>query len=258
VTPPLFWTPAGTLAGGAGTVVELTGPEARHAVTVVRLRPGEAVLLSDAAGSRAWGSVTSAAGGSEPRLEVLVERVERSARRVPELVLVQALAKHRRDEEAVSAAVQLGADRIIPWQADRSEPRWSGTDRAAKGHARWDQVIRREGKVARRALLPDLEDVMGSAALAGRLEREVGGSGAHGIVLHEAADASFAEVAAGAKAASAVFLLVGPEGSITPEEVDAFRAAGARTARLGPEILRTALAGAAALTLASHVLGRWR
>jgi 16S rRNA (uracil1498-N3)-methyltransferase len=173
--------------------------------------------------------------------------------------LVQALAKGRRDEDAVAAATGLGVDRIVPWQADRSVPRWldGAGARAAKGRARWEQLVRAEGKVARRALLPPVEDALDSAALAARLGGEIGGGGAHGIVLHEDAAAPFAELVAEARNAPALWLVVGPEGSIAASELDRLAAAGARTARHGPEVLRSGLAGAAGLAVASHVLGRW-
>ena len=43
-----------------------------------------------------------------------------------------------------------------------------------------------------------------------------------------------------------VVLVVGPEGGLAPEELAAFAEAGARTVRLGAEVLRTSTAGVAA------------
>jgi 16S rRNA (uracil1498-N3)-methyltransferase len=52
-------------------------------------------------------------------------------------------------------------------------------------------------------------------------------------------------------------LVVGPEGGVTPEDLTAFRAAGAQVVRLGREVLRTSTAAAVALG-ALGVLGhRW-
>jgi 16S rRNA (uracil1498-N3)-methyltransferase len=69
------------------------------------------------------------------------------------------------------------------------------------------------------------------------------------FVLHEQARRRFAELAV--PSSGTVAVVVGPEGGLTDGEVVAFRAAGAQAVRLGPEVLRTSTAGAAALAAIS-------
>ena len=52
-------------------------------------------------------------------------------------------------------------------------------------------------------------------------------------------------------------LVVGPEGGIAPEELEAFERGGATLARLGDTVLRTSTAGPAALAVVSAALDRW-
>ena len=54
-----------------------------------------------------------------------------------------------------------------------------------------------------------------------------------------------------------ILLLVGPEGGISPAERDSLREAGALEARLGPTVLRTSTAGAAAAVILLSRVGRW-
>ena len=54
-----------------------------------------------------------------------------------------------------------------------------------------------------------------------------------------------------------VLVIVGPEGGIAPEELDALTAGGAVACRLGPHVLRTSTAGVAALSVLSAA-SRWR
>nr|MCW1079732.1 hypothetical protein [Streptococcus anginosus] len=76
VTAPVLLFTDTTLEGagaaaGAGGVVVLTGAEARHAVTVRRLRAGERVDLADGAGLRLVCEVTAAEGKDRLAVRVL-------------------------------------------------------------------------------------------------------------------------------------------------------------------------------------------
>ncbi|MDR1392488.1 MAG: 16S rRNA (uracil(1498)-N(3))-methyltransferase [Bifidobacteriaceae bacterium] len=257
MTAPLFWVSRDQLVDAeVGGQVSLTGDEAHHAVAALRLRPGQVVYLSDAAGTRLTGSVSQVVGRSQARLDVLVEEIEHQPAHKPLLTLVQALTQDRADELAVASATQLGVDRIIPWRASRSVTRWE-PNRAAKHQARWERLARAEGKVARRARLPRICPVVDSAGLTRLIGDETGNKSAHGIVLSENSTEPLADLLEAAKTANDVLLIVGPEGSISQTELDGLERVGARSARLGPEVLRASLAGAAALVLACHVLGRW-
>jgi 16S rRNA (uracil1498-N3)-methyltransferase len=74
-------------------------------------------------------------------------------------------------------------------------------------------------------------------------------------VLHE--EATVALSAVDLPATGEIALVVGPEGGVAAEELAAFAAAGAVAVRLGPTVLRTSTAGAAALAVLSARLHRW-
>ena len=75
------------------------------------------------------------------------------------------------------------------------------------------------------------------------------------LVLDEAADGSLGEV--DVPELGEVVLVVGPEGGIAPEELEAFREAGAHVVRLGPSVLRTSTAGAVAAGVVLSRTARW-
>jgi 16S rRNA (uracil1498-N3)-methyltransferase len=89
-----------------------------------------------------------------------------------------------------------------------------------------------------------------TAALAARIA-----AGGTAYVLHEDADVPLAT--RDLPADGDVLLVVGPEGGISPEELDALRSAGAHVVRLGDTVLRSSSAGPAALAVLSAV-SRWR
>lgn len=251
MSAPVFLTEPGLLDGhGPGDSYVLEGAEARHAGTVQRRRPGERVDVADGAGLR----LTCVIARVEPSRVVLdvVGRVSEPVARV-RLVLAQALAKGDRDERAIEAATEVGVDEVVPWQAARSIVVWRG-DRAARSRAKWLATVRAATKQSRRAWAPTVAEAVDTAGLAARV-RTVTEAGGLAVVLHEAADAAFPP--AGLPAAGEVLVVVGPEGGITEQEVAALVEAGARTARMGPTVMRTSTAGPVALAVLAQHLGRW-
>jgi 16S rRNA (uracil1498-N3)-methyltransferase len=254
VSLPVFKVEPGRLTGlGPGAALTVTGPEARHAVTVRRLAPGERLELVDGAGTRATGELRT---GDRDRMEVGLLSVTTEPDRTPRLVLAQALAKGERDLLAVETATELGVDAVVPWQADRSIVRWK-KERAAKSHEKWVHTVAAAAKQSRRASWPEVLPLCTTRELA----RLLGEPGTRGLVLHEEARDSLAELPGAAgdlwAGAERIVLVVGPEGGIAPAELEALAGAGAGAVRLGPEVLRSSTAGPAALAVLSAALGRW-
>ena len=247
MTLPLFLVGPEHLAGVVvGSSVVLDGPEGRHAATVRRIGAGDSVLLSDGRGTRATAEVV-AAGKAE--LALTVTAVEEDPEPALRLVLVQALAKADRDDQAIESATELGVDEVVPWQASRSIVVWRG-DRAAKALRKWESVVTAAAKQSRRSRVPVVADPVGQRALVERIR-----ASALALVLHEDATAPLAGQAL--PDAGDVLVVVGPEGGISPEELAAFEEAGAVPVRLGSTVLRSSSAGPAALAVLSAA-SRWR
>jgi len=241
--PPVFLVPPGDLPADA---VTLTGAEAHHAAAVRRLRPGERADVSDGAGTLAECLVTSVARDS---VVLAVRSVHTVPPPEPRITVVQALPKGDRGELAVELMTEIGVDSVIAWAAERCVTRWQG-DRAERALAKWRSTAREAVKQSRRAWLP-----------------EIGGPAALSDVTQLTADAACAVTleAGAARPLSAlplpdqgeIVLVVGPEGGISPGERAELTDAGAVEARLGPTVLRTSTAGAAATAVLLIRTGRW-
>jgi 16S rRNA (uracil1498-N3)-methyltransferase len=240
--PPVFLVPPGDLRAG---VMTLTGPEGHHAAAVRRLRAGERADLSDGAGSLAAGVVTGV-GKDSVTLEIHTVHVVPAPQ--PRLAVAQALPKGDRGELAVELMTEIGVDAVIPWAAARSITKWQA-ERGAKALAKWRATAREAAKQSRRAWLPEVTDLVSTSALAQR------GSAAYAIVLEADAPAKLHELPL--PESGEILLLVGPEGGISPAERDSLRESGAVEARLGPTVLRTSTAGAAAAAILLSRVGRW-
>src|SRR5690242_9462756 len=203
-------------------------------------------MLTDGAGLRLTCDVVSA---GKADLDLRVAAVDHEPAAQPRFVLVQALAKGDRDDQAVETATELGVDEVVPWQASRSIVQWRG-ERADKARRKWEATVVAATKQSRRARTPVVAELATTKALAARI-----GGAAAAYVLHE--DATLSLAAQVLPDSGDVLVVVGPEGGITPEEVAAFEAAGAVTVRLGRSVLRSSSAGPAALAVLSAA-GRWR
>ncbi|MEV4287550.1 16S rRNA (uracil(1498)-N(3))-methyltransferase [Nonomuraea bangladeshensis] len=231
---------------GDGPELTLDGPEGRHAASVRRLRAGERVDLTDGAG-RVAECVVREASKDALGLDVL-RRYEVPAPR-PRLTVVQGLPKGDRGELAVEMMTEAGVDVIVPWSASRSIAQWKG-DKVAKGLGRWRATAREAGKQSRRFHLPEVSEPATTARVA-----ELLAGAALGLVLHEEAAEPLSKVTLPAE--GDIVVVVGPEGGVSDEELDRFKAAGAAPVLLGPTVLRTSTAGVAAAAVLLTRTGRW-
>ncbi len=225
--------------------VVLDGPEGRHAALVRRVGVGEQVEVADGLGVVARCQVVEA---RRDALTLQVLRREREPAPTPRIVVAQALPKGERGERAVEAMTEVGVDEIVPWSAARCVTQWRG-ERAAKGLARWRSTAREAAKQSRRRWLPTVAELADTAEVAARVH-----AAALAVVLHERADEPLpGSVPAGGE----VVLVVGPEGGLAEDELATFAAAGARTCRLGPTVLRTSTAGVVGAAVLLSRSGRW-
>ncbi|MDU0969007.1 MAG: 16S rRNA (uracil(1498)-N(3))-methyltransferase [Actinomycetaceae bacterium] len=234
-----------------GQTICVGGDQAKHAVGAKRLRVGEALQLVDGRGRRVSGQATDVARGS---FTVTVTDVATEDAPAPRLILVQALAKNKRDVQACEAATEVGVDAIYPWAASRCVVTWKSSDQR-KEH-RWRAAVTSAAEQSRRAWWPTLHQLRDTAALCDDV-RAATERGEVVLVAHEQEERPLADILAAERAASAYWVIVGPEGGITDDEVSQLAAAGAHPVRLGPTIMRASTAGPAALAVIAAATGRW-
>jgi 16S rRNA (uracil1498-N3)-methyltransferase len=252
--PPVFIADRASLERD---LVTLSGPEGRHAATVRRLRPGARADLVDGAGLIAECEVAGAGAASGTlELTVLSRRVEPPPE--PRICVIQALPKGERGELAVETMTEVGVDVIVPWAAERCVAVWTagsggkaaGDGKAERGAARWRRTAQEASKQSRRAWFPEVTALAGMQDALGRVR-----SAGCAVVLDPVAGLGLAALPL--PAVGEIVLVVGPEGGLSPAETEAFAAAGAVAAHLGPSVLRSSTAGTAAAAVVLSRCGRW-
>ena len=245
MTAPVFLVPELP----AGSSYLLDGAEGRHAAAVRRLGPGEPLVIADGKGGAAECVVESVEGKTALSLTVTSRWQDPAPE--PRVVLVQALVKGDRGELAVELATECGVDAIVPWQASRSVTKWDDGPRGEKALARWRSTVREAAKQSRRTWVPEVAAPVTTNALASLVSEA-----AYAVVLDSRAEVGLAALPLPTD--GDLIIVVGPEGGISDRESDTLAAAGAQVARLGPTVLRTSTAGAAAIAVLGVLTRRWR
>jgi 16S rRNA (uracil1498-N3)-methyltransferase len=199
--------------------------EARHARTVLRVRPGEAVRVFDGRGAVADGRVVEVTRGE---VAVEVGAVRRSEPIRPAVHLGFAVPKGKRVDRLLEKATELGAASLQPVRFSRSVATVGAGGNKAR---RWSRHVIEAAKQCGLDWLPELREEVG---LDGWLASA--GTGAMAGDLSESAR-PMGEVVQ-ASVPEELYLLVGPEGGLTDDEREEIGQAGGCLVRLGRTTLR--------------------
>ncbi len=225
-------------AATVGDRVALAPAAHRHLTTVLRLTDGDVVEVADGAGVDAQAVLV--ADGLE-----LTSAPRRHRPTTPRIVVAQAVPKGRRFDEVLRQVTELGVDRVVPLHTDRGVVRFDAR-RRERAAERWAAVIRAACEQARRPWRPSLAPVTPAVDFVT----------ADHLVAHPGGDGLAAAVG-DAPGVGELTAVIGPEGGFSDAEVSAFASAGARLVGLGPYVLRSEHAAAAAVTALSVLSGRW-
>lgn len=234
----------------------LSRDDAKHA-KVLRLAPGEHVAVVDAAQDYFECEVVSFA---EALPVVRIAGHLDQASDMPHVCLVQGLAKGDKMETVIRHATELGVAEFMPFAAARSIMKVDAKKAAAKTE-RWQAIAKSAAMQSGQTRLAHVNQPMKlpamCAALAGFDAVLVCWEEAPGTaVLHEALASALAHVGTPYIEAR-IAVVVGPEGGLAPEEVEALLASNAHASlvSLGRSILRTETAGIVAPALVLYELG---
>lgn len=210
------------------TRLVLTGPEVRH-LSVMRLRPGDALLVFDGRGREARAELL-ALDGLRAELR-LVEELPGTPETPQPVTLAVALLKGDKLADVVRAATELGAARIQLLVTQHADVRAIGANKLV----RLNRIAAEASKQSRRAVTPE---VLAPVPL-GAFRWEGQAYVAHPYVHDLLTDHLHWD--------SPVTLLTGPEGGFSEAEMDGLTGRGAQGVVLGPRILRAETAPVALL-----------
>jgi 16S rRNA (uracil1498-N3)-methyltransferase len=214
------------------THAALIGDHADHLIHVLRARVGQEFDI-------ATGSVVRRGRISaikEKRVDVELGQ-EVSAEPLLALTLLLAIFKFDRMEWAIEKCTELGASRIVPVIARRTDAHLAAA--SIKRAERWRRIARQAAEQSRRATPPEIAAPI-------KLQEAASLTGALRIVLSESEQQTLLRDVPFSHPEGEILLATGPEGGWAEEELQLFQNAGWISASLGPTILRAETAAIAA------------
>lgn len=221
----------------------------KHMFQVMRLTDGDQVHLVFEDGIKRLAAVSDSAAHAFAILEDLDQNVELPV----QVTIASGFPKGDKLELVTQKATELGAHAIWAFPADWSVAKWDGK-KLVKKQEKLEKIAQGAAEQSKRNLIPAIQLFEQKAAFLKTL------SDFDQIFLayEESAKAGEqATLAKGLKACQAgdkILFIFGPEGGLSPQEIQNFEAAGAQLAGLGPRIMRTETAPLYALSAVSYAL----
>ena len=217
----------------------LTKEDARHAVTVLRLRPGQHVCII--ADGCLWEAEVLSADTTDVRVRFLspLPSTEPSL----SVTLFQGLPKADKMELIIQKATELGVSSIVPVLLNRCVARPDAKD-ISRRLERWNRIAREAAKQSGRSVIP----AVSAPVTVDRLSDACPLPETSIVPWEEAAGYGPLSFHNDHPSLSSLGILIGPEGGIEPKEIDCLRSLGFIPVTLGKRILRTETAGLAAVS----------
>ncbi|MGT2910115.1 16S rRNA (uracil(1498)-N(3))-methyltransferase [Streptococcus cameli] len=236
--------------GKAENPVTITDKEtAKHMFSVMRLATGDEVVLVFDDGVKRLARVLSSQDQQFELVEELAETVEMPV----EVTIASGFPKGDKLELISQKATELGASAIWAYPADWSVVKWDGK-KLAKKEDKLAKIVLGAAEQSKRNRVPEVKLFDSKKDLLDRLAdfdkifiayEETAKAGELSALAQE-----LALVTPGQK----LLFVFGPEGGISPQEIDAFEASGGIKVGLGPRIMRTETAPLYALSAVSYAL----
>jgi 16S rRNA (uracil1498-N3)-methyltransferase len=226
----------------------IRGSEAKHIIRVLRMSIGDRLILMDRRGFRFQCRIESL---RSHEVRVILEKPLPAPPESPlRIILCQALLKARAMDFVVQKASELGVERILPFTSERTVVQAGEQSSSAKVR-HWREIALNAAKQSNRAGPPEIALPCSLSDLAVQWEDK---AVLKMIFWEDEKTQDLKALLRGSGPWTTTVGIVGPEGGLSPEEVQKIRKAGFRSVSLGARILR---AETAAVTFVAVLQYEW-
>ena len=223
--------------------VRISGGDVNHIKNVLRMHPGEQIVILDGSGMEYRCEIEAIA---EEVLARILEAKKTEAELSVRLLLFQGLPKKDKMELIIQKAVELGVSEIIPVLTKRTVVKLEDKKKEQKKLERWQAIAEAAAKQSGRGIIPKVcEAVKFTEAVkqAGELDEA--------LIPYELAEGmdEARERIRGLHGKRTIGIFIGPEGGFEEEEIALAAKSGIHPITLGKRILRTETAGLCILSV---------
>ncbi|GAA4706118.1 16S rRNA (uracil(1498)-N(3))-methyltransferase [Brevibacillus fulvus] len=225
--------------------VTITGDDVHHIVNVMRLKPGEQIIVCDGRGRSCLARLRqSSANAVQAQIETWLDE----QKELPvQITIGQGLPKGDKMEWILQKGTELGAFAFFPFSSERTivklEPK-----KEAKKLERWTKIVKEAAEQSHRSVLPQIR-----GQLSFKQALETGAQYTRCVIAYEKEEqAKLREVLDTLVPGDSLLVLIGPEGGFTEQEVEWAESKGFQAVTFGPRILRTETASQYLLSAASY------
>jgi len=228
--------------------IRIVGSDVNHMRNVLRMKPGEEILISSREGGDYHCSVEHL---DEEEVYARIMWKEELGRELAcQVVLFQGLPKGDKMEMIIQKNVELGVHAIVPVAMKRCVVKLDAKKAQAK-QKRWQQISESAAKQSKRGIIPEITEVMSfkeALAYAGELDVK--------LLPYECAEGMprTKKLLSAIEPGQKVGIFIGPEGGFEDKEVEDAQNAGFEVMTLGRRILRTETAGMMLMSVLSYLL----
>ncbi len=227
--------------------IYVIGQEARHILTVMRMRESDKVLVFDGTGAEYSGFIESVDSRSAA-LSIEIENIRKAeVETMPAISLAQSIPKKNLMDLIVEKATELGVSRIIPMVTERTIVRPDGAS-GKKKIERWTRLAIQASMQCGRSDIPEISQLT-------RFEDLIGVSSGYDLLLFACLSDNTISIKSALKEfhGSKILVMIGPEGDFTPSEVElAAEKGNCRFVSLGKRVLKTETASLFVLSLMNY------
>lgn len=221
----------------------IKGSDYRHIVKVLRLKPGDKLVLFDESSFEHVGKIAEI-NKTEIRVEIL-SSAKANAESDTKITLLQGIPKGSKMDFIIEKATELGVSSIVPVVTERSQVRQ--TNKAM----RWQRIATESSKQCGRVTVPKIHDFVGFDQT-----KFYSRDSDLRLICHQDSETNLIHyINTTPQPTMTISIFIGPEGGFSEPEIELAKEMGFSPVGLGPRILRTETAAIVVIALIQHILG---